>query len=172
MLSNTPLKISTLIAALSLTGCVETTSSQSTAVEAPEAVATAPAAAATIEDTPIVTANFGSGGGSWEGFGNILFRYAVIEQNNEVYICGAYTGRGSTNIRKLSREVMRQATATSNGQTILRNMRFFKEVSNSHLSTSLVGVETNCRSTGQSVDAVPLNSIRVQTHEGRYRVRT
>ncbi|KJZ18302.1 hypothetical protein [Loktanella sp. S4079] len=169
MFSTTPLKISAAIAALSLTGCVETTTSQSTAVEAPESTATA--AEATVVDTPVVTANFGRGGGNWEGFGNILYRYAVIEQNNEVYICGAYTGRGSTNIRKLSREVMRQATATSNGQTIMRNMRFFSEVSNSHLSTSLVGVETNCRSTGKSVDEVPLNSIRVETRGGRYRVR-
>jgi hypothetical protein len=171
MLSNKHIKLSALVAALSLTGCVEATTQQSTADTPLDGAVAATAAEVTIDDTPIVTANFGGGGGNWEGVGSVVFRYTAIEKNNEVYICGAYTGRGSTNIRKLSREVMRQATVTSNGQTVLRNLRFFAEASNANFASQLVGVETTCQSTGKSADEVPLGSVRVQTREGRYRVR-
>lgn len=170
MLSNTSIKIPALIAALSLAGCVETTTSQSSVIEAPEGAAAATTAAGTIEDTPLVSANFGGGSGNWDGFGSVIYRFTTVVQDNEVFICGAYTGRGSSDIRKLSREVMRQARITADGQTIMHNLRFFNEVSNSNFVTNLVGVETNCRSTGKSADEVSLNNIRIETRDGRYRV--
>jgi hypothetical protein len=170
MLSNNVIKITVLVMVLSLTGCVAPTTPQSTAVTASNEAVTVAAPEATLENDPIVTVNFLGGGGSWEGFGSVLFRYTAIARNNEVYICGAYTGRGSPNIRGLTREVMKQASVTAGGQTIMRNLRFFAEASNANFSSELVGVETNCRSTGQSLDAVPLSSVRVQTRDGRYRI--
>lgn len=171
MLSNDVIKIPVLVMLLSLTACVAPTTQQSTAVTASNEAVTVAAAEATIENDPIVTENFRAGGGSWDRIGSVIFRYTAIARNNEVYICGAFTGRGSTNIRRLSREVMTQAKVTAGEQTIMRNLRFFAEASNANFSSRLVGVETNCRSTGKSLDTVPLGSVRVQTREGRYRIR-
>ena len=100
-----------------------------------------------------------------------MYRYVAIERNGEVYVCGAFTGRGASSIRKLNREAMRQATVTVNGQSISRNMRYFTEASNANWETALVGVETNCRTTGQSADTVELNAVRVEMRGGRYRVQ-
>ncbi len=120
---------------------------------------------------PVVTREFGGGGLDWSRVGGLLYRYTAIERNGEVFVCGAYTGRGPGSARKLNREAMRLARVTVDGQTIMRNLRFFTEASNSNWDTELVGVDTNCQATGQSVDAVPLSAVRVEFREGRYRVQ-
>lgn len=126
---------------------------------------------AIAQSNPVVAPEFDGGGLSWARNGSLIFRYAAIERNGEVFICGAFTGRGSTNVRKASREAMRQAKATVNGQVVLRDLRYFTEASNASWDAGLVGTETSCRSTGQSVEAVPLNAVRVEMRQGRYRVR-
>jgi hypothetical protein len=137
-------------------------------VESSQAVVTAQVAASA---SPVVASNFGGGGLSWGSVGSMMFRFAALEQNGEVVICGAYTRRGSSNARALSREAMRQATVTVNGETIMRDMRFFTAASSGNWESSLIGIETNCRSTGQPAGSVSLNAVGVEIREGRYRVR-
>ncbi|SMX44282.1 hypothetical protein OCA8868_03108 [Octadecabacter ascidiaceicola] len=172
MFLSSTLKKCTILAVLSLSACVAPTDPKST-----QQITTAPAARnALVVDSgsnvsnPIVTANFRGGGGSWEGTGSILFRYVAIERNGEIHVCGAYTAQGSNNIRRLSREVMQAASVSANGETIMRNMRFFREASSATMSRRLVGIETSCRSTGRASGTVALETLIVQTRSGRYRV--
>ena len=120
---------------------------------------------------PQVTDSFGGGGFRWEGNGGLLFRFAAVEQDGKIFVCGAYTRRGASNSRALSREAMRQAEVTVGGQRIMRDLRFFTAASNGNWSTSLVGVETTCRSSGVAAAGVQLRDVRVEMREGRYRVR-
>lgn len=166
-------KVLVLMMGLSLSACVAPTNQQQERTISRvgnNQVVPQPQAAA--NNDPVVTPNFGAGGLTWDAAGNtaLRYRFAVQERNGEIVICGAYTGFGGGNIRALSREAMRQATVTMNGQTLLCDLRFFNEASNANWSTSLVGVETNCRSTGQAVGAVPLNTVRIEMREGRYRI--
>lgn len=158
---------------LFLTACVAPTTpppAQSVAAtNADDSVAMAAVETTDISD-PIVTAQFARGGGNLCAVGSLLFRYTAIERNGEIYICGAFTGRGGPLIRKVSRAVMQQARVTANGETLLRTAGFFTEASNRNFSSQLVGVETNCRSTGQPAGAFPLASVRVEPRDGQYKV--
>lgn len=170
MIIKTPLKLVALLATLSVSACIApdaTTPTPATATD--ETPVTAPTQT-TVASNPVVDPAFKRGGGTWDPIGSAMFRYTAIERNGEIYICGAFTARGSGTIRRLSREVMRQATVTANGQTVLRNLRFFREASNAAYPTQLVGVETNCASTGDPVGSFPLNSVVVETRPGRYRI--
>lgn len=173
MLLNSTLKTCSILVAFSLSACVAPPNTQTTqqiTASTTASVASNVAPEASRAD-PIVAANFRGGGGTWEGSGTIQFRYVAIERNGEVHICGAYTARGSSSVRILSREVMQAATVTANGETIMRNLRYFKEASSAALSNRLVGIETNCRSTGRAAGTVALESVVVQTRSGNYRVR-
>lgn len=173
MLSKTILNSSALLIVLSLAACVTPPSAQSTEQSSPAIAAAVPAVSAqsSAESNPIVTRQFRGSGLDWSTTGGLMYRYVAIERDGEVYVCGAFTGRGHSSIRKLNREAMRQATVTVNGQSISRNMRYFTEASNSNWDTALVGVATNCRTTGQSADAVQLDAVRVEMRGGRYRVQ-
>lgn len=164
-----PAKTAALLLAMSVSACVEPNTTQVDPVVTAPAPAQEQTPSVAFSD-PVVNPGFRGGGGSWEGFGDILFRYTAIERNGEIYICGAFTGRGARSIRRLSREVMRQATAEVNGRVLRRDMRFFREASNSALNNGLVGTETNCASTGEPAGSVPLPFISVETHPGRYSV--
>lgn len=170
MKTNNVAKMSALFLGLSLAACVAPTEPLGTAVSASTDTPAATVPSPTVGIDPVVTAQFLGGGGNWQGTGRVVFRYTAIERNNEIYICGAFTGQGSSRIRSLSREVMRQASVTSNGETIMRNLRFFREASSAKFSSALVGVETICNSTGLAAGTVPLEGIRVKTRDGRYRV--
>lgn len=163
------IKAASVSVALLLSACVAPTD---TPVATAPTAAVAPAVSAPeppAQSNPVVTANFLGGGGSWSTMGGIKYRYTVIERDGEVHICGAFTARGPSNIRALSRQVLRKASAQANGELIMTSMSFFREVSNSNWSTHLVGVPTSCRSTGKSVETTPLDSVRVGTQSGRYR---
>ncbi|WP_108813645.1 hypothetical protein [Loktanella sp. Alg231-35] len=167
--------MSALLMGLTLAACVAPTDQQTppqggVASEADDSQSVAVERAAPAVN-PVVTSEFGGGGLNWSRAGGVKFRYTAIEQNGEVYICGAFTGRGPSGARKANRLVMREAKVTANGNLIMRSLRFFSEVSNGHWATDLIGVETSCGSTGQSVDALPLDAVRVELREGRYRVQ-
>lgn len=171
---NRALKASTLLFSLSLAACVAPTTPDTNEHATPATAsetAPQPAAQTTAASNPVVTENFGRGGGSWEGTGSVIFRYTAIERDGEIHICGAFTGRGTSVIRRLSREVMRQAKVTANGETLRRNLLFFTEASNATFSDQMVGVETRCGTTGKPAGSVPLNAIRVDTRDGKYRIR-
>lgn len=121
---------------------------------------------------PRVTEAFGGESFGWQGGGGLLYRYTGIERDGEIYICGAYARRGSTGKNRLSREALRQSTLRANGDSIMRDMSHFKIVSSANLDTFLVGVETNCRSTGLAAGSLDLNSLQITTRRGSYRVRT
>ena len=139
---------------------------------APTATVAPSTEAVTAVANPRVTQAFSGGGGNWEGGGGIMFRYTAIERDGEIYICGAYSRQGLSGTSRLGREVMRQAVVISNGERIMRNMAHFNAVSNSNWSSRLVGVETNCRSTGRAAGTLDLNSLEVSTRDGSYRIRT
>ncbi|MCF2906449.1 hypothetical protein L0666_15765 [Octadecabacter sp. CECT 8868] len=166
MFLNTGLKITTLMMVFSLSACIEPTATQQ-----PEAVSV-PASAAVDEistaPNPIVTTNFGGGSFRWSATAGFVYRYTAIERNGEVFICGVNARRGTGILNRFSREALQQASVVSNGRTILRNLTFFNTVSNANWGTRLMGTETACKSTGRSVDDVPLGSISIHFREGRY----
>lgn len=161
-----------LLAGLALSACVPSAPPETETAPQAESRQVEAATQSPAQSDPVVTASFGGTGFNWSRNGGLMLRFSAIERDGEVWICGSFTGRGSSNSRKLSREAMRQATVVSNGQVIMRNLRFFAEASNGNWESRLVGTETNCQSTGQSVGAVPLDSVSVEMRSGRYRVRT
>ncbi len=173
MVLSTAIKTSFFVMGLSLAGCVEPTSTASPSqnevvADASEAIAIDQA---TSVNNPVITTDFAGGTFSWSTSGGVIYRFVAIERDGEVFVCGAFTGRGSSNSRRLSREVMRQASMSVNGETIRQNLRFFTETSNANFSTLLVGVETSCASTGRAAGTVPLSAVRVDIRNGNYRVR-
>jgi hypothetical protein len=92
--------------------------------------------------------------------------------DGELYICGAYTNAGGgSSLVRLGREAMRDARITMDGQTIVRNLSFFKTVSNANVSTRLVGATADCENTGLVPTEAQYATIRMVLREGRYRVR-
>lgn len=121
-------------------------------------------------ENPVVAANFKGGGLGWSDHGDMMYRFTAIERDGEVFICGAYSGRGSSIGRKFTREAMRLAKVTVDDQTILRNLRFFAEASSANWDNRLVGSATRCNATGEPAGSLDLNAVRVELREGRYRI--
>lgn len=162
-------------ATLALSACQSTTGPQSDAQDVPVVSEETTASLNAVEQSsvtdPLVTSSFQGGQLSWGSVGGILHRYAAIERNGEIYVCGAYARKGSANLSRLSREAMRQATVTANGQTISSNLSYFSPVSSSNWDNGLVGVQTNCRTTGEAAGSFDLDAVRVEMRSGRYRIR-
>ncbi len=170
MKTNTLLKGFCASAVLTLAGCVapdDQAASQETVVAEP----VAEVADSTELPSPVVQTYFTGGSGNWGPSRGVLYRLIAIEHNGELLICGAYAAKGTGDLRRLGREVLRQARAEIRGQFVMRDLSFFKVTSSANWDEALVGVETNCKSTGLSASEVPPGPVHVITREGRYRVR-
>ena len=159
------MKVGVLLTGIALTACTAPTDSepsqQTSAVVDSGAASETPAQPDAAPANPVVTSNFGGG---------LRFRYTAIDRDGEVYVCGAYTGRGTQTSRKFSREAMRLGKVTIDGNEVLRNLRYFQEASSANWDNALVGVETSCRSTGLPAGSVDFTAVRVELREGRYRI--
>ena len=173
MKTNTLFKGFCASAVLTLAGCVapdDQAASQEPVAAEPVAEVASVTNSAELP-SPVVQANFGGGQGNWGPSRGILYRLTAVEHNGELLICGAYAAKGTGDLRRLAREVLRQATAEVRGEFVLRDLSFFKVTSSANWDEALVGVETNCKSTGLSASEVPPGPVRVVSREGRYRVR-
>ncbi len=167
-------KSTAIILGFALSACLPADDSQISADKVDTVVASD--TQATIETqssdiNPVVDESFGSGGLSWREGGGLLYRFTAIERNGEIYICGAYSGDGSSISRKFSREAMRHAKVTANGDVLQRNLRYFYEASRGNLQNRLIGSTTRCNSTNEPAGSIDTDSIRVELREGRYRIR-
>jgi hypothetical protein len=119
-----------------------------------------------------VTDNFGYDGFQWDQRSSMHIRYSPVMHEGVLYICGAYSNAGGgASLARLGRQAMREARITMGGQTIARNMSFFRIVSNANVSNGLVGTTADCDSTGLTPTQAQLSTIRMELREGRYRVR-
>ncbi len=102
----------------------------------------------------------------------LLIRYRAVLFEGEMYICGAYSSRGSSRIASsFAREVLREGKMTMGETTVKRNLTFFNAVSSANNDTRLDGVMAQCLSTGISATPAELPSVRIELRSGRYRVR-
>ena len=170
MILNSIKKCGGFVAVLALSACDAPVVEQATAVPAEAVEDVALTDVPTVSD-PIVTKSFARGQFLWEGTGGLSYRYIAMERDGEIVICGAYARRGSSTSNKLSREVMRQATIRVGDEIVLRDLRYFAAVSNSHWESGLDGVQTNCRGTGDTIIDYPLSAPRIYIRHGSYTVR-
>lgn len=141
---------------------------QDASTEAPVTVASA----GSILSDPVVGEAFRGGRLNWSNNnGSMLYRYRAIERDGEIYVCGAFSGRGPSISRRFNREALRLAVVTAGGEVVLSNLRFFNEVSSGNLETDLVGSPTRCNTTGRAAGSIPLGSLQVEFRRDRYRLR-
>ena len=117
-----------------------------------------------------VDGTFAGYGLQWARQAEMLIRYRPVIFEGEMHICGAYSNRGGTDITRLGRQVMREATIKMDGSTILRNLDFFNVVSSANNGVQLVGTTANCANTGLAVTSQQLSTVEIDIREGRYRV--
>ena len=170
MVLNSIKKCGGLLAIWVLSACDAPVAEQATARPA-EAVEDVALTSVPTVASPTVTNSFAGGQFLWDSTGGLRYRYTAIERDGEIVICGAYARRGSSNSNKLSREVMRQATIRVGDEIVLRDLRYFAAVSNANWESGLVGVQTNCRGTGDTVSDYPLSAPQIYIRRGRYTVR-
>ncbi len=107
----------------------------------------------------------------WDRTGDMLIRYRPVIHEGELHVCGAYSNRGGRTFVRLGREVMRQASASVSGSTVVRNLSFFNVVSNANNSNGLEGQVANCVNTGRAATAAELGTFELNVRDGKYRVR-
>ncbi len=120
---------------------------------------------------PVVTDRFPGGSTRWNDGSTLIYRFTAIERDGEIFVCGAYTGAGSSYNTQFNRELLRRSQVTANGETVFRNLTYFYKASEEMLDTQLVGSETRCQSTSLAAGSVPLEAVKVELRQGRFRIR-
>jgi hypothetical protein len=105
----------------------------------------------------------------WDRNGEMLIRYRAVVVDGQLHICGAYSNRGGSSITRLGRQVLREATITMDGSSVLRNLQFFNVVSNANNSNGLVGTTASCVNTELTPTKAQVSTIEINIRSGRYR---
>lgn len=166
-------RFSFVLMGLSLSACLPAeTESQSSVSSSSATGAQAATRAASATSDPVVTITFGGGSTRWNNDGGVLvYRFAAIERDGEVFVCGAYGEEGRSYVSQFNRELLRRSTVTVNGETVLQNLGFFRKAPKEMLDSQLVGSETRCRTTGLAAGSVALEDVKVELRPGRIRIR-
>lgn len=116
--------------------------------------------------------SFGTFGFTWSRppGAQMLIRFRPFIVDGELVVCGAYSNRGGPTITRLGREVMRAAQVKISGSTVMRDIRFFKVISNAQNSVGFVGSMAGCVNTERPTEQSELASFEIETRDGRYRV--
>jgi len=140
------------------------------AAEATETAAVTGASSDTLEIT--VDDSFAVYAFTWDRIGSETYiRYRPVMENGQMYVCGALSTRGGSDIRKVSVQAMRRSTIEMNGSSIMRNMNFFNIVSNANLSSELVGTTASCQNSGLSPTQAEFQTVRLVVPSGRFSFR-
>jgi hypothetical protein len=104
-----------------------------------------------------VDEDFGAGSFEWGGgLGtSYQFRWNVIAAGNKLAVCGAGQFLDPTT-GSATRDAMRKASVTVNGQNIVRDLNFFTKVKK---SANLMQAKATCRDTGVPI---PQGKVDVQ----------
>ncbi|SIT83002.1 hypothetical protein SAMN05421665_1580 [Yoonia rosea] len=166
-------KISVILLGFSLSACLPAETGQQNGASAEMASGTQAATRARASTSnPVVTASFAGARSSWNDGSTVIFRFTAIERDEEIFLCGAYTGSGSSFSSQMNRQLLRRSAATVNGETVMRNLSFFYGASADMEDSLLVGSETRCKSTGLAAGSVPLEAVKVELRQGRIAIRT
>ncbi len=105
--------------------------------------------------------------GAWGKDGDIVVRWAVNNVDGRLQVCGAYSSTGKAIIQKFNRALLKEAKIQINGQTVRKNMRFFKRLANEGRENNHFGQPTNCRMTKHAYQA---GEYLFVTRGGSYKV--
>ncbi|MCA0044120.1 hypothetical protein [Celeribacter litoreus] len=89
--------------------------------------------------------NFGIATGNWDGNGDMYARWGIRETDGKVEVCGLISTKGSSKYTRLNREMLKSSRiVTEAGETVKRDLRFFKEVPNEGRVDGHVGDPAQC----------------------------
>lgn len=165
-------RFSIVLLGLSLMACLPAETGTQSGTSA-DTIAGAQAAtrAGTATSNPVVAENFGGGQTSWNDGSTMIYRFTAIERDNEVFVCGAFAGSGSSFGPQFNRQLLRRSSVTVNGDTVLRNLTFFYKAPDEMVDAQVVGSATRCKSTGLAAGSIPLEEVNVELRQGSVRIR-
>ncbi|MEJ8560110.1 hypothetical protein QTO30_01865 [Yoonia sp. GPGPB17] len=171
-------KFASIIAIIALTsGCMQNPGTAAVSSETPTQVnIETPQAeqASASSDTVQITVDDSFAGYvlQWDSNGAETFiRYRPIMENDQMYICGAYSNRGGSIFSRLGRQALNGSTVKMNGNTVMRGLGFFNVVSNANRQAELVGTTAFCSNTGLSPSREEFVTVRIDVPTGRYRIQ-
>ncbi|WP_226554238.1 hypothetical protein [Celeribacter naphthalenivorans] len=85
---------------------------------------------------------------NWNPRGTTIIRWEVINDNGYIAVCGGYSSTGGGTTYKASGDFLASAGVKMNGESILKNLRYFAKLKSNQQSIGHVGEVSNCVRTG------------------------
>ncbi len=108
----------------------------------------------------------------WDRSGRIALSVGVRSNGeDQLVLCGAFASIGGQKFNRLNRQLLAKSRLVAGSEVLLRDLKFFHQVTNAYISRGMIGAETKCVNTGKAIDTIDFSQFAFDIYEGPYRDR-